>query len=177
MRRPRDKPSHAGVIAWDTARLVATAVALCLLAAAALSGCGGEAKPTSDEVNTRSLQLARRVRALTLTIDRATEARGRPAQLAREFRAFASNVDREATYLLVGPAQGIGSLPDKSFAFQHSLVVYESLLRSVAKRAYRGGRPLGLAIEGARQAGADARVAGAAWERALRAAIADSDPP
>jgi hypothetical protein len=159
---------------WDTRKSVATAVALCLLAGAALSGCGGEAKPTSDEVNAGYLQFARRTRELTHTIDHATErSPGRPGQLTREFRSFASNVDSKATYLLVGPARGIGSLPDKAFVFQHSLVVYESVLRAVVKRAHRGDRSVGLALEGVRQAGAKARVTGVAWERALRAAIAD----
>ena len=52
------------------------AVLLCLAAgvvSVTLAGCGGEAKPTSDEVNAGYLQFAKRAREDTLRIERATE--------------------------------------------------------------------------------------------------------
>jgi hypothetical protein len=163
-------------MAWGVRKTVIAAVALCLAAGAvvsiALAGCGGEAKPTSDEVNAGYLRFAKRTREDTLRIERATEhPPHRPRQIAREFRAFASRVDYTATFLLT--VSWVGPVGLKAGVFHHSLDIYEATLRAVVKRARRGGRSLTQDFRGVRQAGAEVRMAGAAWERGLRAAIAD----
>jgi hypothetical protein len=137
----------------------------------ALAGCGGDGKPTSDEVKTGYLQVAKRVRGYTSTIDRATEhPPKRPDKLAREFRSFARRVDYPATFLLTVP--WLGPVGLKAGSLDHSLLIYEQTLREVAKRARRDGRGLSRALRGVRQAGAWVRADAAAWEAALRAAMA-----
>ncbi len=149
------------------------AVALCLVAgAAALAGCGSEARPTRDEVNADYLQVAKDAIANTFMIDRATEdPPDLPGRLAREFRGFAENADYTATLLLM--VSDLGPVGAKAFVFGHSLGIYESALLAVVRRARRGDRPLIRLLRGVRQAGAGVRATGAAWERTLRAAIAD----
>jgi hypothetical protein len=140
--------------------------------AAALAGCGGEAKPTRDEVNAGYLQVAEDAIANTFMIDRATEdPPDRPGRLAREFRGFADNVDYTATFLLT--VSDLGPVGAKAFVFGHSLGIYESALLAVVRRVGQGDRTLTRLFRGVRQAGAGVRVTGAAWEQTLRAAIAD----
>jgi hypothetical protein len=159
-----------------TTKTATAAVALCSVAGAGalviLAGCGGEAKPTSDEVDTGYLRVAKRAREDTFRIERATEdPPDRPGQIAREFRSFAGGVDYTATFLLTVSDPGPVGL--RAFGLHHSLVIYESTLRAVVKRARRGDRSLTRALRGVRQVGAEVRASGAAWERFLRAAIAD----
>jgi hypothetical protein len=161
---------------WGAMKTVVTAVALCLAAGAvgsvALAGCGGEAKPTSDEVDAGYLRIAKHAREHTFTIDRATEnPPGRPGQIAREFRSFAGGVDYTATYLLT--VSDLGPVGLRAFVLSHSLTIYEATLRGLVKRARRGDRSLTRDFRGVRQAGAEVRASAAAWERVLRAAIAD----
>jgi len=156
-------------------KTVIGALVVCVAAVAAVSvalaGCGGEAKPTSDEVNAGYLQVAKRARDYTFTIDRATEdPPDRPRRLAREFRSFAGRVDYMGTFFLT--IQGVGPVPSRALVLVHSLSIYEWVLRSVAKLA-RGDRALDRALRDVRTAGADVRIASGALERALRAAIAD----
>jgi hypothetical protein len=154
-----------------------TRLVLCLaaaIAAVALAGCGGEAKPTSDEVDAAYLRVAKRARDYTFTIDRATEAPlDRPKQLAREFRSFAGHVKHTATFFLT--IRGVGPVSKKALVLEHSLLIYESVLRSVAKLARDpgNGRRLERLFRDVRSMGAEVRMTGAALERALRAAIAD----
>jgi hypothetical protein len=149
--------------------------AVCLAAGAmlvTLAGCGGEEKPTRDEVDAGYLRIAQGTVEDTFRIDRATEhPPDRPAQIVREFRAFASNVDFTATYLLT--VSDLGPVGDKAFVFGHSLGFYEDTLRAVARRARQGDRSPTRAFRGVREAGAEVRATAAAWERALRADIAD----
>lgn len=136
----------------------------------ALVGCGGDSKPTSDEVDSAYLRVAKRIREDTLRIDRATEhPPARRRQVAREFGSFVGRVDYAATFLQTVPAPG--PVERTAFVLQHSLLIYESTLRDAVKRA-RGERSLTRTFRGVRQAGAEVRASDAAWERVLRANIA-----
>ena len=161
---------------WGATKSVIAAGAVCLAAGAvaslALAGCGGGAKPTSHEVAAAYLQVAERTREYTFMIDRASEdPPDRPGRLRREFRSFAGRVDHTATFLVT--VSGVGPVPDRAFVLQHSLVVYESALRWVAKHAHGRGGALERAFRDVRRVGAEVRMAGSAWERALRADTAD----
>lgn len=163
---------------WDARNTAIAALAVCLAGAAAIflvvggGTSSGESKPTSGEIN-GYLQFAKHAREYTLRIDRATEDPPEGSrEIEREFRAFASGADYKANYLQVA-VWPIGPVGVKAFGFQHSLLLYESTLRTVAKRARRGDPSLALPFRWVRQAGAEARAAGTAWERVLSAAIAD----
>lgn len=146
-------------------------VAAVAVASVALVGCGGEAKPTSDEVDAGYLRVAKGAREYTFAIDRATEdPPDRPKQLTREFRSFAGRIDYMGRFFLT--IQGVGPVSSKALVLVHSLSIYELVLRSVAKLA-RGGRALDRAFRDVRSSGADVRIASGTLERALRAAIAD----
>lgn len=137
----------------------------------ALPGCGDDGGPTSGEVDAPYLRVARGARELTFRIERAIEhPPDGSRQLAREFRSFAGNVDYTATFLQTAPALGPAGV--KAFVFRHSLLIYESTLRALVKRApWRPhADPL---LRGVREAGAEVRASSAAWERALRAVVAD----
>ena len=166
--------AYLSLVESSTTKPVIAAVALCLAAGAlilgALVGCGGDSKPTSDEVDSAYLRVAKRVREDTLRIDRATEhPPARPRQVAREFGSFVGRVDDTATFLQTVPAPG--AVERSAFVLQHSLLIYESTLRDAVKRA-RGERSLTRTFRGVRQAGAEVRASDAAWERVLRANIA-----
>lgn len=158
---------------WDGRKTTIVALAVCLVTGAALFialGGGGEAKPTSDEVDTAYLRFAQSTRELTFKIDRATEdPPDRPRQLAREFRSFAGRVDYAARFLMT--LNGVGPVPSKALVTVHSLSIYEDVLRWVAKLAR--GRALERGFRDVRSVGAEVRITGAALERALRADIAD----
>lgn len=137
-----------------------------------LPGCGGGAKPTRDEVNAGYLRVANGAIAYTFTIERATEdPPDRPDELAREFRRFAARVDYTATVLL--SVSDLGPVGAKAFTLEHSLGIYETTLLAVVRHTRRGDRPLTRLFRDVRQAGAEVRVTGAAWERTLRREIAD----
>jgi hypothetical protein len=162
---------------WDGTRTKLAALAFCLALGAllivALAGCDGEAKPTSDEIDARYLHVAKRAREFTFRIERATEdPPARAQQLEREFRSFASNVDLKATFVLLYP-HPVGPAGLWALTFVHSLKIYETLLRGVAKDAWGSERLLNRDFGAVRQEGADVRRTGAAFESALRAAIAD----
>jgi hypothetical protein len=154
---------------WDGTRTKLAALAFCLAVGAlpivALAGCGGEAKPTSDEIDAPYLHVAKRAREFTFRIERATEdPPDRAQQLEREFRSFASNVDLKATFVLLYP-HPVGPAGLRALTFVHSLKIYEWVLREVAKDARRGDQD----FRGVRQVGAEVRRTGAAFESALKA--------
>src|SRR5690349_12456332 len=122
---------------WIAALLGLLAAAALLAVLLATSGDGGPSR--HEEVDGAYLRIAHRTRELTFTIDRATEAPSGPAILAGQFRGFRDEVGYTAAFLLT--LGGLGPVADRGFVLQHSLGIYEFLLRAVVRRARGGERP------------------------------------